>query len=167
MGHLCVLRMSCWLNRSLKGLRREVSFNTSLYRGGCGLPRSPTPPTGALPLCASPATTLYAECGSTWSIPSRPLPTPAAPSSLATGAVPPGQGPPTPTSASCPPSSAPQHNPLTSSWATLEWKYDQSDVADLWPHVAHPPHFPLPSLFNDRTLSGFMLGGMGSCCPGG
>lgn len=69
MGHLCVLRMSCC---SLKGLGGEVGFNTSLYLGGCGLPRSPTPPTGALPLCASPATTLYAECRSTWSIPSSP-----------------------------------------------------------------------------------------------
>lgn len=44
---------------------------------------------------------------------------------------------------------------------SLEWKYDQSDVAEVPPLVAHPPHFPLPSLFNDRTLSGFMLGGMG------
>lgn len=40
---------------------------------------------------------------------------------------------------------------------SLEWKHDQLDVAEVPPLVAHPPHFPIPSLFNGRTLSGCML----------
>lgn len=136
-----------------------MGFNTFLYRGGCGLSRSPLHPLMPFPCVCHLPPPCVRSVGPLG--PSHLLSpaNPAAPRSLATGAVPPGQGPPTPTRASC-------LHPLLHSTAlshlldlsnSLEWKYDQSDVAEVPPLVAHPPHFPLPSLFNDRTLSGCVL----------
>lgn len=78
-------------------------------------PQVPAPPTDALPLCVPPATTLCAECGSTWSIPS------LVPCQPCCSQEPGHRGCPSWARAShphkglLPPSSAPQHSPLTSS----------------------------------------------------
>lgn len=164
MGHLCVLVDVLKSNCSLKGLRGKWGFNTSLYCRAAGS-QVPYPPTDALPLsvtCHHPV----CRVGSTWSIPSRPLPNPGAPSSLATGAVPWARAPPLLCLLPSILCSTAQPSHILDLSNSLEWKHDQLDVAEVPPLVAHPPH-SYPACLMAGLCLGVCCGSGGAASPGG